>query len=203
MVDILLELNAHLNSLREHGYQIKTQRDGRRDVVIPYDVLLKQMQAKDSTIAVYNLFDARAAGFIQIPDTCDTTAQISRVYTPEKQPNQVVLRTNQLWLEVGDEQIRRYLLNYLAQPQWKGKSWNEICSTTAVPDPSSSLQVFFAEEERIIEGVHQTMNTITETDLMLDNKILDLYGIYDNADRKRVLGNAPESSEDEATDGQE
>lgn len=197
LVDDQLEKNASLNLLREQGCLIRLRRDGTRETAIPYDVLLHEMQARDSRFPVYTLFDARAVGLLRLPDKCDPTAQITRVLASTKFPNTIVLCANQLWLETDDADIRRYLLNYLARPQWKGRSWYEICAEALLPVPSTALEDLFAEEARIIGEINSIMDSIAAADLAIDIKVLDLYGIIDPLDRQRVLGSAPAAEDAE------
>ncbi len=198
IVDELLDKNAALNVLREQDMVIRTRRNGTREVMVPYDVLLKQMQEKDRRFPVYSLFDARAAGLLRLPEQCDPEAQISRVFTPDKFPGTVVLRSGQLWLEVDDADIRRYLLNYLARPQWKTRSWEEICTEALLPEPPGALAALFAEEQRIVGEINTTLDAIAAADLKLDNRVLDLYGITDPADRRRILDSAPAAEDADA-----
>jgi hypothetical protein len=163
-------------------------------------VLLSQIQQTDRAFPVYSLFDARAAGLLRLPAQCDPTAQISRVFTSNRHPNTVVLRANQLWLEVDDADIRGYLLNYLARPQWQGRSWDEISTRALLPEPPRALITLFAEEERIVAGNHATLDAIAAADAEIDSRVLDLYGITNPADRARVLGNAPVTEDAEFED---
>ncbi len=200
LVDELLTKHGELNALRELDYVIRTRRDGTHEVIVPYEVLVSQMQEKDRAFPVYTLYDARAAGIFRLPEHCDPGAQISRVFTPNKHPGSVVLRANQFWLEVDDADIRRYLLNYLARPQWKGRTWDEISSGALLPEPPAALAAFFAEEARIVAGIHATLDAIAAADSEIDNRVLDLYGITDPADRTRVLGSAPVMEDAELED---
>ena len=195
LVDELLEKRSSLNALREQGHVIRTRRDGVRDIVVPYDVLFRRMREKNRNFPVYSLFDARAAGLLRLPDKCDPTAQIARVFTSDKFPNAVVLRANQLWLETDDTGVLRFLLNYLDRPQWKGRSWEEICLQAELPEPPKALAAFFAEEALIVGEINGTLDEVESADLALDNRVLDLYGIVDSADRRRILGNAPFASD--------
>lgn len=113
----------------------------------------------------------------------------------DKFPNAVVLRANQLWLEAADPGIVRFFLNYLDRPQWKGRSWEEICLQAELPEPPNALAAFFAEEAQIVKEINTTLDEVESADLALDNQILDLYGIVDSADRRRILGSAPISSD--------
>jgi hypothetical protein len=149
------------------------------------------MRASAPPFPTLPLFDAVAAGLIRLPAECDTEAQISRVYSPEKRPNTVVLRSNQLWLEVENAGVRRYLLNYLAQPQWHGRSWDEIAAVAVVPETDAALAALFAEEARIRAEIERTLAEIAATDAEIDERVLDLYGITDPEDRRRILGSAP------------
>jgi len=200
LVDELLAKHASLNALRERDYVIRIRRDGTREIVVPYDVLLGQMQQKDHNFPVYPLVDARAAGLLRLPEQCDPAARISRVFTPDKYPDTVVLRINQLWLEVDDADIRRYLLNYLSSPQWKGRAWDEISSRALLPGPPQALASLFTEETRITAEINATLDAIAIADTEIDNRVLDLYGITDPADRARVLGSAPIAEDAELED---
>ena len=93
-VDTLLAQHAALNVLREQDYVIRTKRDGTREIIVPYDILLNDLQTQDRNFPVFSLFNARAAGRFGIPSTCDPAAQISRIFTPNKYPNTVVLKSN-------------------------------------------------------------------------------------------------------------
>jgi hypothetical protein len=142
-----------------------------------------------------------AAGLLRLPESCDPTAQISRVFTPNRYPNTVVLRADKLWLEVDNADIRRYLLNYLARPQWKGRSWDEISTRALLPEPPNALAALYAEEARIVADIQATLDAIAIADAEIDNRVLDLYGIIDPADRARILGSAPVSEDVELEDG--
>lgn len=202
LVDQMLAWNAELNALREKDYVIRTRRDGTAEITVPYDVLLSAIQAQNRNFPVLSLFDARAVGLIRIPEQCDVSAQISRVFTPNKFPDTIVLRASQLWLEVADADARRYLRNYLARPQWKGKSWDEISSRALLPEDANAFALFFAEEAHIVGEIQATMERIAATDAEIDRRVLDLYGITDPADRAKILGSAPvtEDADLEAND---
>ena len=49
----------------------------------------------------------------------------------------------------------------------------------------------FAEESRIVAGIQATLDSIAAADAEIDNRVLDLYGITDPADRQRILASAP------------
>ncbi len=190
-VDRLLEKHAALNALREQGYIICTHRDGTHEIVIPYDVLLGQMKDADPNLPLFSLYDAQAVGLLRLPVQCDQAAQISRVFTPNKFPNTVVLRTSKLWLEVDDADIRRFLLNYLDRPQWKCRSWDEISTIALLPETPAALTAFFTEEARITAGIRKALEVVASADTEIDRRVLDLYGITDPADRQQILGSAP------------
>ena len=197
LVDDLLDLHAGLNVLREHDTVIRTKRDGTREISVPYDVLLNTLQAKDRNFPALSLFNARAAGMFRVPAPCDTSAQISRVFTPNKYPQTVVLRDKQLWLKVDDEPTRRYLLNYLARPQWRGKSFDEISERALLPETPEAFAALYAEEAQNVADITETLDRIAATDAAIDRRVLDLYGITDPLDRARVLGEAPAEDAEE------
>jgi hypothetical protein len=200
LVDEMLEQHAALNRLREQDYVIRTRRDGTHEIEVPHDVLLAQAQQTDSGFPVLTLFDAQARGLFGIPAECDRDAQISRVFTPSRHPDRVVLRFGQLWLEVPDPDVRRYLLSYLARPQWEGRSWDEISDRALLPEPPHALAAILADEARIVAEINMRLDAIAETDRVIDNGVLDLYGITDPADRQRILGSAPVAEDAELED---
>ena len=163
----------------------------------PTAVLLAQMQAQDMNFPVVSLFDAQAMGLVRLPPACDVGAQISRVFTPNRYPNTVVLRANQLWLDVDDVDIRRYLRSYLARPRWQGRSWDEISGHALLPESPDAL---FAREAQIVADITARLDKIARADAAIDQRVLDLYGIVEPTDRTRILGEAPA---DEATELEE
>ena len=199
-VEALLLYHAALNRLREQGYVIRTRRDGTPDIQVPYDILLRDLQTQDRNFPVVSLFDARAMSLLRVPETCDLSAQIGRVFTPNKYPNTVVLRANQLWLEADSADVRRYLLNYLARPQWQARSWDEISVQALLPADAAALQLLFTYEGAVKADITLLLNSIASADANLDRRILDLYGIVEQADRDRVLGSAPPVEEAEETE---
>ena len=191
LVDGLLAEHAALNLLREQDYVIRARRDATRDIQVPYDMLLRDLQTRDQNFPVVSLFDARAMNLLRLPPACDQTAQIGRVFTPAKYPETVTLRANQLWVEVDDADTRRYLRGYLARPQWQGRTWDEISDRALVPADADALRRLFALEAQVIADITARLDTIAALDTALDLRVLDLYGIYDPADRARILGSAP------------
>ena len=147
------------------------------------------------------LFDAKAAGLFTIPDRCNLQVSISsNVYIPDRYPTSVVLRHNNLWLVIEDDNIRRYLLNYLKLPQWKGKTWDEIKNQVTLPYETNDLNTFFAAEQQRRTEIQTLLDEVAQIDAEIDEKVLDLYGITDSGDRQRILGNASDSEEDEASE---
>jgi len=180
---------------------IRTKRNGTREIIVPYDILLNDLQTQDRNFPVFSLFNARAAGRFGIPSACDPAAQISRIFTPNKYPNTVVLKSNQLWLEVDEEPTRRYLLNYLARPQWKGKSFDEISDRALLPETPEAFAALYTAEAQKIAEITAALDLIAATDAAIDRRVLDLYGITDPEDGARVLGEAPAvEAEEEATE---
>ena len=121
------------------------------------------MRKKNKNFPVVSLFDAQAMGLLRVPVECDPSAQISRVFTPPRHPNSVVLRTNQFWLEVDDPDVRRYLLGYLARPQWKDRSWDEMSSIAFIPENRAAFKKFHAEEARVFAEINATLTAIDES----------------------------------------
>lgn len=189
-VDQILAKNAQLNQFREQVYIIRKQRNGQNLIEIPGDRLLTEIQQTNRQFSTLSLFDAKAAGLFTIPDRCDLRLNISsNVYIPERHPNSVVLRNNKLWLVVENEQLRRYLVNYLKLPQWQGRSWDDIKNVAVIPAENSDLDIFFqAEQQRRLE-IQTLLDEVAQIDAEIDEKVLDLYGITEPSDRDRILGN--------------
>ncbi len=168
---------------------------------MPYDVLLVEMQQADRNFPVLTLYDARALELFSIPERCDLRATVSsNVYVPQKYPTSLVLRHNKLWFEVLDEEVRRYLYGYLRRPRWQGKTWDDLKNAALIPKDSLSLKTFFAAETRKIQEIASLLDEIRRLDREIDERVLDLYGITNPADRQRVLGSAP-LEEEEITGG--
>ena len=197
--DRILSKNAQLNAFREQGYIIRKQRDGNTLIDIPYDRFLAEAQQRNPNFSTLTLFDARATGLFTIPDRCDLQVAISsNIYIPDRYPTSVVLRHNKLWLVVEDDNIRRYLLGYLKRPQWQGKTWDEIKNQATLPTEANDFNTFFAAEQQRRTEIQTLLNEVAQIDAEIDEKVLDLYGITDPGDRRRILGNAASFEEDEA-----
>ena len=204
LVDQLLTKHTELNVLRQQGYTIKRRCDGSRTIEVSYDRLLTDIQRTDPSFPVLSFFDARAAGLFSIPDKCDLQASIgSNVHTPTRYPTTVVLRHNRLWLDIADDGLRRYMLNYLRQPQWQGKTWDELKNRAIVPADASALAQLFAREAQQIDSIQDILNDIERLDEQIDEQVLDLYGITDPGDRRRILGNAPRVVEEDESSAED
>lgn len=196
-VDALLDAHAHLNALRAQDYTITHKRDGTVALAVPYDRLLDELAAADPDFPRVSLFDAEAQGQVTLPAECDKQTQIgSSVFVPPNHPETVVLRRGKLWLVVPDEGLRRYLVGALARPQWRGRTWDEI-KALLIPETPEARAAFFAAEAAQRAEIGARLDQIAARDAALDARVLDLYGITDNADRRRILGSAP-PEEDEA-----
>jgi type I restriction-modification system DNA methylase subunit len=204
LVDNILEKNVILNKLRAEGYGIKQRRDGTASINAPYDKLLRELQTVDRNFPVLTLFDAKAIRLFNIPSQCDLQSQVSgNVYVPSRYPTSLVLRHNKLWLEIPDDTIRRYLLGYLSCPQWQGKTWDEIKNVALIPEDMAALHTFFAAEERKIHFIADLLADIKRVDAEIDERVLDLYDITDEEDRRRILGSAPLEEEEEISSEEE
>lgn len=197
LVDDLLTQHATLNTLRgEQGYVIRTKRNGDTEILPPYDRLLNAAQAQYPDFAAVSLWDAQAIGLVHLPDECDPDAQISRVFITPRYPESLVLRRNELWLHVPDPDRRRFLLHYLALPQWKGRSFNEIGGAAWVPETPEALAAFFAREAKETSEIAARLAAIAATDEEIDRRVLDLYHITDSVERAKILGSAPAAEAD-------
>ncbi|MHB8598832.1 MAG: N-6 DNA methylase [Ktedonobacteraceae bacterium] len=197
LVDAILAKQATLNALREQGYTIKVRRDGTYFIEAPYDELLSESQKVNRNFPVVALFDARSLGLFRIPERCDLNAAVSgNVYIPEKYPTSLVLRHNKLWFEAPDDDVRHYLYGYLKRPHWQGKTWDDMKNAALIPEDADSLKTFFALEAQKIHDITTLLNDIKQIDKEIDERVLDLYGITESADRQRVLGSAPVEEEE-------
>lgn len=188
LVDDLLEKHAQLDRMRQSGYTINMQRGGQPLIDVPYDQLLRDLQATDAGFPTLSFFEARAVGLFSIPDRCDLQATISsNIFIPDKYPIALVLRHNKLWFEVPDQNMRRYLLAYLNQSQWQGKTWDDLKHTAFVPGDSFALDAFFLLETRQLDHIRALLDDIRRIDREIDERVLDLYGINDPVDRRQVL----------------
>lgn len=198
LVDQILAKNATLSQLREQGYTIKRKRDGSTLIEVPYNHLLAEIQQANPNFSSLSLFDAKAAQLFSIPESCNLQETISsNVYIPPKYHNTVVLRHNRIWFEVPDEDVRRFLLGYLKSSLWQGKNWDQIKNTAQIPAEVSDRSFFFAREEQKKAEIQTLLDEVAQIDAEIDEKVLDLYGIINPADRQRILGSAPILEEEE------
>jgi len=200
LVDALLAKRAELTTLREQGYAIAPRRDGTRLIDIPYDILLTELQRANRDYPVLTLYDARALGLFSISDRCDLQTTVSsNVYIPEKYPIMLVLRHNKLWFDIEDDGLRRYLFGLLKRPRWQGKTWDEIKDRVLVPEDAAALAAFFAAEAQKIAHICALLDESERLDRQIDEHVLDLYGITDPAERRRVMESVG-GEESETTD---
>lgn len=204
LVNDILSKHAELNSFRAQGYTIRQQRNSAILIVVPFDTLLQELQTANRTFPVLTLYDARAIGLFTIPDRCDLQASLSsNIYVPEKYPSTLVLRHNKLWLEVPDDNVRRYLQTYLSSPHWRGKTWDEIKNSALVPEDGQALRTLFAEDVKKQQYILTLLDGVKRIDAEIDERVLDLYGIRNMADRQRILGSAPVEVEEVTDNGKE
>ncbi len=206
-VDRLLAKNARLNQFREQDYIIRKQRDRNILIEIPYDRLLAEIQREiklsNSNFSTLTLFDAQAIRLFTIPDRCNLEVTLgSNIYIPSRYPNSIVLRNNKLWLVVEDENIRRYLVDYLKRPQWQNRTWDEIKNKAILPTDLNDFNIFFAAEQQRRNEIQTLLDEVAQIDAEIDEKVLDLYGLTEPSDRQRILGSVA-TNEDEETDSPE
>lgn len=197
LVDQMLEKQAALNVYREQGYIIK-RRAGAAVVTAPYDLLLSELQQADPSFPTLSLFDARYAAKLRLPDQCDLSVTVSsNVFTPARHPETVVLRHRpSLYLEVPDERLRRFLVGYLSAPRWRDRNWNYLKDNAFVPEDDAALDAFFEKESQRIAELQQLVSEVETIDADIDDRVLNLYGITDTADRARILGSAPRTDDE-------
>ena len=193
-------LLAELNALRDLGYTIKQTRKGEPIIAIPYDHLIAELQRADPSYPVLTLFNARFVGVWSLPDACAArrtdTANAENVFSPTRFPDTLVLKHKLLWLEVPDDGYRRYLARLLRLPRYTGRTLAALEPDALVPSAPTALQSLFDAEAREIARVQALQAEVAAIDSEIDNRVLDLYGVTDPADRLRVLGAAP-ATEDE------
>ncbi len=204
LVDQILAKHTLLNALRIQGYTIRHRRNGTALINVPYDRLLRDIQTENPNFPVLTFFDARALGLISIPEQCDLRATVSsNIYISDKYPNNVVLRHNKLWFEVPGEDVCRYLSGYLSRPQWHGKAWDDLKNNALIPEGTNALKAFFAAEAQQIDSILILLDEIKRIDAKIDERVLDLYGITNAADRQCILGSAPTEEEEETGSDEE
>lgn len=198
-VDELLAAFEKLNQWREQGYSIQRKSDGNAAIAIPYTLLLAEIQRADRNFPVLTLFQATAAGLITIPQKANLAATVgSNVYVPDKYPTSLVLRHNKLWLDIPGDKLRRFLANYLSQPQWRGQTWQNNLSSALIPEDETALDQFYQLEATRQSEINLILEKIKQLDNAIDLEILDLYGINDPVERQRILQAAPTVTDDES-----
>ncbi len=198
LVDEIMAIRAELNKMRAEGFTIKQQRSGAPLIKVPYDKLLRDIQIEKPNFPITAFFDAKAMGLFKISDRSDLQATVSsNIFISDKHPTNLVLRYNKLWLEVPDDDVRRYLSGYLSRPQWRYKTWDDLKDRALIPEDSEAFKVFFAAEKEQINHIITLIDNIHSLDTQIDELVLDLYGIINMADRQRVLGSTPLSLEED------
>lgn len=204
LVNDILSRHTELNSFRAQGYTIRQQRNSGTLIEVPFDTLLQELQTANRTFPVLTFYDARAVGLFTISERCDLQASISsNIYVPEKYPSTLVLHHNKLWLEVLDDDVRRYLQMYLSSLRWRGKTWDEIKNSALMPENAGALHTLFAEEAKKKHYIMTLLDEVKRIDAEIDERVLDLYGITNIADRQRILGSAPVEAEEATNNGEE
>lgn len=192
LVDEILQKHDELNKLREVGYVIRQQRNGKQLVKVPYVKLWEDLLAADQTLPILTFFEAKATSLFDIPAGCDLQASISsNIFISDNHPQSVVLRHNKLWFDVPDANVRRYLLGYLSDQRWQGKTWDEIKSKAVIPGDEETRAVFFEVVANQTITIQTTLDEIATLDAKIDQQVLDLYAITNLADRNRILGSIP------------
>ena len=201
-VDELLAKHAELGRLRDDGHTIHHKRDGTAEIAVPYDKLLHELQTEDAAYPTLSLFQAQAAGRLTVHAPGGQSATLSgNVYVPARFPASLVLRHNRLWLDVPNDDLRRYLQGYLSRPQWQNQTYDAIKNQAVLPEDDDALAAFFAAEAERLARIQILLADAAAHDAAIDEKVLDLYGITDPADRRRILGSAPPrlTDDEEAT----
>ena len=116
---------------------------------------------------------------------------------PPNHPETVVLRRGKLWLVVRDAGLRRYLVGALGGPQWRGRMWDEVKNALLAPETPDARAAFFAAEAAKRAEIEAGLAEIARRNAALEERVLNLYGITEAGDRRRILGSAP-PEEDEA-----
>jgi hypothetical protein len=88
---------------------------------------------------------------------------------------------------VENEDIRRYLLNYLKLPQWQGRTWDDIKNIALIPAENADLEIFFQAEQQRRQEIQILLAEVARIDAEIDQEVLDLYGINEESDRQRIL----------------
>lgn len=204
VVDDLLAAHAALTAWRACGYTIRARPDGSALIDIPYDALQAEVQATHPDLGAFSLYDAWTTGHVSIPDGADRAATVSaNVFVPARYPTSLVLRHNRLWLDVPDDQTRRYLAGYLRAPRWRGKTWDDIKTEAVVWEDERGYAAFFAAEADRRREILDLAGRAAHLDALIDDMVLDLYGITDAADRARIMGSAPREDEEDDESGGE
>ncbi len=188
LVDQLLAEHAALNTLREQGYRIEVRRNGQPAITVPADGLLARLTRANPAYPVLSLFDALASGMLTVTDKTSGEATVSsNVFVPAAHPTSVVLRHAKWWLNVPDDDLRRYLVAYLRLPQWQGQPWSGLKNSVVVPADAAALALFWHSEIAERAAISDRLGRIAQLDAELDAKIFALYDLS-SVDIGRIVG---------------
>lgn len=199
LVDELLAVQRDLNAQRAAGATIK-QRGGAWQIRCPVETIVSELQSATPPLETLDLADARAVGWFSLPSECDGASRLSAniAHSPAF-PTRLTLKFRRLWLEVPQENARRFLRSLLARPQFTGKSWNELEADDTIRLPAADdafARVFARLDEREAE-IRALLARTEALDRRIDERVLDLYGIADAQWRAKILDAAPDDEEDE------
>lgn len=97
--------------------------------------------------------------------------------------------------------MRRYLQGYLRAPRWRGKTWDDIKTEAVVWEDERGYAAFFAAEADRRRETLGLAERAAELDALIDEMVLDLYGITDEIARARIMESAPREDEEEEGGG--
>ena len=115
-----------------------------QQTVASYDKALDELRTADSAYPVASLSELESDRQIILPAKFDRQMPIAdHVFISPLHPDALVLRSGKLWLKVPSAALRRYLLDTFSDPQWHGKSWDEIKNSLLAPANEEALIRFF------------------------------------------------------------
>lgn len=102
---------------------------------------------------------------------------------------------------MDEEPTRRYLLNYLARPQWKGKSFDEISDRALLPETPEAFAALYTAEAQKIAEITAALDLIAATDAAIDRRVLDLLRHHGSRGQSAGSGGSPRSRSGGRGDG--
>ncbi|WP_407572270.1 N-6 DNA methylase [Deinococcus altitudinis] len=183
LVDQITDLTAEIVAFEDQGYIIRPQY-----ILVPISETLKLLRQSGHTYNELKMFDVVAMGNIVIPSTMNNEHTLSgNIFVSKNHPQSLVLRNDQLWIDIPDDDLRAYTERLLTQTVFRGATLQEVLDRAMLPADTQALQEFNRTENALKDAVLLLRERAEVIDHEIDELIFKLYKIEDRKDQERIL----------------